>query len=66
MTVESGQVARQRHRHEVVQPRELHLTSRLIVSQILLDAFQQLKMFYPKSTPKRHRELKSIRKLLEK
>jgi PPK2 family polyphosphate:nucleotide phosphotransferase len=40
--------------------------SRLIVSQVVLDAFQELRMAYPKSTPKRHRELKSIRKLLEK
>ena len=40
--------------------------SRLIVSQIVLDALQELKMAYPKSTPKRHRKLQSIRKLLEK
>ncbi len=40
--------------------------ARLIVSQILLDAFHELKMAYPKTTPKRWRELKLIRKLLEK
>jgi PPK2 family polyphosphate:nucleotide phosphotransferase len=39
-------------------------TARLIVSQIVLDAFNHLKMAYPKTTPKRRRELKSIRKLL--
>ena len=49
-----------------IVPADDKADSRLIVSQIVLDAFQQLKMFYPKSTPKRHRELKSIRKLLEK
>jgi len=34
--------------------------ARLIVSQILMDAFDDLKMAYPKSTPKRLRELKAI------
>lgn len=38
--------------------------ARLIISQIVLDAFNSLKMTYPKTTPKRQRELKSIRKLL--
>ena len=40
--------------------------ARLIVSQILLDTFDGLKMSYPKTTEKRRRELKSIRKLLAK
>ncbi len=40
--------------------------ARLIVSQILLDTFDALKMSYPKTTEKRRRELKSIRKLLAK
>jgi len=40
--------------------------ARLIVSQILLDALNDLKMSYPKTTPKRRRELESIRKLLTK
>ena len=40
--------------------------ARLIVSQIVLDAFQELKMAYPKTTAKRGRELESIRKLLQK
>jgi len=40
--------------------------ARLIVSQIVLDAFNQLKMAYPEITPERKKELKSVRKLLEK
>jgi PPK2 family polyphosphate:nucleotide phosphotransferase len=40
--------------------------ARLIVSQIVLDALHELKMAYPKTTAKRRRELKAIRKLLEK
>jgi PPK2 family polyphosphate:nucleotide phosphotransferase len=40
--------------------------ARLIVSQIVLDALEELKMAYPKTTAKRRRELKSIRKLLTK
>jgi len=38
--------------------------ARLIVSQIVLDTFKDLKMAYPKTTPKRQRELESIGKLL--
>ncbi len=40
--------------------------ARLIVSQIILDAFDDLKMAVPKSTPKRLRELQAIAKLLTK
>jgi PPK2 family polyphosphate:nucleotide phosphotransferase len=40
--------------------------ARLIVSQIVLDALNGLKMAYPKTTAKRRRELKSIRKLLNR
>ena len=40
--------------------------ARLIVSKTILDAFKALKMTYPKTTPKREKELKSIRKQLEK
>ena len=39
-------------------------SARLIVSRIVLDAMEGLKMSYPKTTPKRRRELKSIRKQL--
>ncbi len=38
--------------------------ARLIVSQILMDAFDDLKMAYPTSTPKRRRELRAIGKRL--
>ena len=40
--------------------------ARLIVSQIVLDSLQELKMAYPKTTAKRRLELESIRKLLAK
>jgi hypothetical protein len=36
--------------------------ARLIVSQIVLDALNELKMAYPKTTAKCRRELESIRK----
>ena len=38
--------------------------ARLIVSQIVLDSLRELKMSYPKTTAKRRRELKSIRRRL--
>jgi PPK2 family polyphosphate:nucleotide phosphotransferase len=40
--------------------------ARLIVSAIVLDTFNDLKMVYPKTTGKRRKELQSLRKLLEK
>ena len=40
--------------------------ARLIVSQIVLDTLQDLKMEYPKTTPKRKRELQAMRKHLMK
>ena len=40
--------------------------ARLIVSQIILDVLNGLKMAYPKTTVKRRRELKAIRRLLAK
>lgn len=40
--------------------------ARLIVSQIVLDTFDDLKMACPKTTPKRRAELAAIRKLLMK
>jgi PPK2 family polyphosphate:nucleotide phosphotransferase len=40
--------------------------ARLVVSQIVLDTLAELKMAYPRTTAKRRRELKSIRKLLAK
>jgi PPK2 family polyphosphate:nucleotide phosphotransferase len=47
-----------------VVPADDKENARLIVSQILLDALGELKMAYPKTTAKRLRELKTIRKLL--
>jgi len=47
-----------------VVPADDKENARLIVSQIVLDAFHELKMAYPKTTSKRRRELKSIRKQL--
>ncbi len=38
----------------------------LIISRIILDALEGLKMTYPKSTPEHHRELLAIRKQLMK
>ena len=49
-----------------VVPADDKENARLIVSQVILDAFNELDMAYPKSTAKRRRELKSIRKLLAK
>ena len=47
-----------------VVPADDKENARLIVSQILLDAFRELKMAYPKTTAKRLKELESIRKQL--
>jgi PPK2 family polyphosphate:nucleotide phosphotransferase len=47
-----------------VVPADDKENARLIVSQIVLDALNELKMAYPKTTAKRRRELKSIRKKL--
>jgi len=47
-----------------VVPADDKENARLIVSQIVLDALNELKMAYPRTTAKRRRELKSIRKLL--
>jgi PPK2 family polyphosphate:nucleotide phosphotransferase len=49
-----------------VVPADDKENARLIVSQIVLDSLDDLKMAYPKATPKRREELKSIRKLLAK
>jgi PPK2 family polyphosphate:nucleotide phosphotransferase len=47
-----------------VVPADDKENARLIISQIVLDALHELKMTYPKTTAKRRRELKSIRKQL--
>ena len=54
------------HAHWYIVPADDKENARLIVSQIVLDTFDDLKMAYPATTAKRRRELKSIRKLLTK
>jgi len=49
-----------------VVPADDDKNARLIVSRIVLDALNELKMGYQKTRMKRRRELKSIRKLLTK
>jgi len=49
-----------------VVPADDKENARLIVSQIVLDTFKDLKMAYPKTTAKRRQELESIRKQLIK
>jgi PPK2 family polyphosphate:nucleotide phosphotransferase len=49
-----------------VVPADDKENARLVVSQIILDALDELKMAHPKTTAKRARELQSIRKLLAK
>jgi PPK2 family polyphosphate:nucleotide phosphotransferase len=47
-----------------VVPADDKENARLIVSQIVVDAFEELDMSYPKTTAKRREELRSIRKRL--
>ena len=47
-----------------VVPADDKKNARLIVSQILMDALNELKMAYPKTTAKRRRELRAIRQRL--
>jgi PPK2 family polyphosphate:nucleotide phosphotransferase len=47
-----------------VVPADSKKNARLIVSQIILDAYQEMEMAYPKTTAIRRRELESIRKRL--
>jgi PPK2 family polyphosphate:nucleotide phosphotransferase len=49
-----------------VVPADDKENARLIVSRIVIDALNALKMAYPRTTPKHRRELKSIGKLLAK
>jgi len=49
-----------------VVPADDKENARLIVSHIILDTLDDLKMTYPKTTPQRHAELESIRKQLTK
>jgi hypothetical protein len=47
-----------------VVPADDKKNARLIISQIILETMRGLKMHYPKVSPTRRRELKSIRKQL--
>ena len=49
-----------------VVPADDKENARLIVSQIVLDALEDLKMTYPRTTEKRRVELRAIKKLLSK
>ncbi len=49
-----------------IVPADDKANARLIISQIILDAFNRLKLAYPKPSGKRQRELQAIRKLLAK
>jgi PPK2 family polyphosphate:nucleotide phosphotransferase len=49
-----------------VVPADDKENARLIISQIVLDTLQSLKMSYPKTSPARRKELQAIRKLLAK
>jgi PPK2 family polyphosphate:nucleotide phosphotransferase len=55
-----------RHAPWYVVPADDKENARLIISQIVLDTLKDLKMAYPKTTAKRRRELRAIRKLLAK
>ncbi len=55
-----------RHAPWYVVPADDKENARLIVSRIILDTAEQLKMTYPKTSAKRRRELLSIRKALAK
>ena len=49
-----------------VVPADDKENARLIISQVILDVFENLKMVYPKLSPQRRKELLSIRKILAK
>jgi hypothetical protein len=49
-----------------VVPADDKQNARLIVSRILLDTVEKLELSYPKTTPARRRELRSLRKKLAK
>ncbi|HEY5237061.1 MAG TPA: ADP-polyphosphate phosphotransferase [Rhizomicrobium sp.] len=55
-----------KHSPWYVVPADDKENARLIVSQIVLDTLEDLKMAYPKTTPARRKELLAIRKQLEK
>jgi len=54
-----------KHAPWYIVPADDKENARIIVSQIVLDTLDSLHMEYPKTSPKRWKELKSIRKALE-
>ena len=64
--VPSGDGFKLANRSTHVVPADDKETARLIVSKIVIDALEDLKMSYPETTAKRRAELKVIRKTLEK
>ena len=55
-----------KHSPWYIVPADDKENARLIVSQIVLDTLDDLKMAYPKTTAERRKELLAIRKQLEK
>ena len=55
-----------KHAPWYVVPADDKENARLIISQIVLDAFNELNMAYPKATAARRRELQAIRRVLAK
>jgi len=55
-----------RHAPWYIVPADDKQNTRLIVSRIVLDTLEDLKLEYPRSTPARHRELQRFRRLLAK
>ena len=53
-----------RHAPWYIVPADDKATTRLIVSQVILDTIRSLKLRYPRTTPKRRQELEAIRKSL--
>ena len=49
-----------------IVPADDKLNARLIISRIVLDTIEALRLSYPKSSPGRRRELQALRKQLEK
>ena len=60
------QTTSSRHAPWYVVPADDKDNARLIVSQIVLDSLENLKMVYPKTTEKRRTELQTIKRLLAK
>jgi len=55
-----------RHSPWFIVPADDKQNTRLIISEIILHALRKLKMKYPVLDEKRRKELRSLRKLLEK